>query len=302
VSTLSTVSAVFLLLFAGYGAKRLKILKSGDTAVINSIVINLTGPAFAFSAIYGKKLTLHMFGAPVVLFISSMLVMGIAYLAGRAFKLDRKTTGAVMLVSAFGNTGFLGYPVTMAAFPGNGEAIATTVMCDQFAMALPLYSIGVVVAASFAAARVTRAQILEFMKAPLLPATIIAILLKPFHLPQTLVTSINILGEATVPLAMISIGLSLSRSSLKSATAPFAAGMVLKMVVMPLIVFHGLSLLGIGGTVRDAAVLESSMPAAVMTGVIASRYGANGTFVSGAIFLMTLTSIVSIPAILMLLG
>lgn len=301
-SVLSTVSAVFLLLFAGYGARKLGVLKSSDAAVVNSIVINLTGPAFAFSALYGKPLTLQMVGAPMVVFTSSLLVMGLAYIAGILLHLDRKTTGAIMLVSAFGNTGFLGYPVTMAAFPKSGQAIATAVMCDQFGMALPLYSIGVVVAASFAAAKTNRAQILEFMKAPLLPATIIAILLKPVHLPQPLVTSLTILGQATVPLAMLSLGLSLSKSSLKTATVPFTVAMVLKMAAVPIIALLGLKLLGINGVVRDVTVLESSMPAAVMTGVIAGRYNTNGAFVSGVIFLMTLASIVTIPVILMLLG
>ncbi|MEN6519938.1 MAG: AEC family transporter [Armatimonadota bacterium] len=302
VSVLSTVSAVFLLLLVGYGARKLGVLKSSDTAVVNSIVINLTGPAFAFSALYGKPLTLQMIGAPMVIIISSMLVMGLAYIAGVILHLDRKTTGAIMLVSAFGNTGFLGYPVTMAAFPKSGDAIATAVMCDQFGMALPLYSIGVVVAASFAAAKTNRAQILEFMKAPLLPATIIAILLRPVHLPQPIVSSLTILGQATVPLAMLSLGLSLSKSSLKTATVPFTVGIVLKMVAVPIITFLGLKLVGIDGVVRNVTVLESSMPAAVMTGVIAGRYNTNGAFVSAAIFLMTLASIITIPVILMLLG
>lgn len=302
VNVLSTVSAVFLLLLVGYGARKLGVLRSSDTTVVNSIVINLTGPAFAFSAIYGKPLTLQMIGAPMVVFVSSMMVMGLAYLIGTILRLDRKTTGAIMLVSAFGNTGFLGYPVTMAAFPGSGEAIATAVMCDQFAMALPLYSVGVVVAASFAAAKASRAQMFEFMKAPLLPATIIAILLRPVHLPQPFVTSMTILGQATVPLAMLSLGLSLSRSSLKTATVPFTVGLVLKMLALPAIVFLGLRLAGIDGVVRNVTVLESSMPAAIMTGVIAGRYGTNGAFVSAAIFLMTLISIVAIPVILMLLG
>jgi predicted permease len=247
-----------------------------------------------------------MISGPVAMFISSMFVMGLAYLAALALRLDRPTTGGLMLVAAFGNTGFLGYPVTMAAFHHHGDAIAgqamaTAVMVDQFSMALPLYSIGVAVAASFTAAKVGKWQVLEFLKTPLFPATVLAIVLRNVHIAEALMTAIQLLGSATIPLAMVSLGLSLSRSSLKTATAPFVAASVLKMVVLPLVVFLVMRMMGTAGIVRNVTVLEASMPTAVMSGVIASRYGANESFVSGATFLMTLLSMASITFVLYLL-
>lgn len=301
-NAISTVCAVFLLLLVGYGARKIGVLKSSDISVVNSIVVNLTGPAFIFSAMYGRPVTAQMVSAPFVVFATTMLVLGAAYPAAKALKLDRRTTGGFMLAATFGNTAFMGYPVTIAAFPGKDQALATAVMIDQFSMSLPLYSIGIVIAASCASTRISGWHFLEFLKFPLFIAAIIAIALHNIQIPYAVMRTLHLLGAATVPLAMISLGLSLSRSSLKHATLPSVVALILKMAILPTLTYFMFRLIGGRGVVLNVSVLESSMPTAIMAGVIAGRYGANESFVSAATFLMTLFSLVSIPIILTILG
>jgi predicted permease len=142
---------------------------------------------------------------------------------------------------------------------------------------------------------------LEFLKIPLLPATVLALILRTVHVPQPIVISMQYLGAATVPLAMLSLGLTLSTNSIRGMALPFTASFILKVAVLPILVCFGLGVAGINGVVRDTAILEASMPTAVMAGVVAGQYGADGPFVSGAIFLMTLFSLGTIPVVLMLL-
>ena len=298
----STVGAVFLLLLVGYGAKRVGALKSSDVSVVNSLVVNLTGPAFIFAAIQNRPLTIQMVRGPFIVFIMTMLIIPVAYLVAKMMKLDKRTTGGFILAAAFGNTGFLGYPVTIAAFPGHGQALATAVMIDQFSMALPLYSLGVVIAASCSSTRINWRHLFEFLKFPLFLSAIVAIALHNMHIPDVVIKSIQLLGMATVPLAMISLGLSIKRSSLKSATLPSVAALILKMALLPILTYIGFRVVGAGGVIRNVSVLEASMPSAIMAGVIAGRYKANESFVAAATFLMTLTSLITIPIILHLLG
>lgn len=298
--TLTTVASIFLLLLAGYGARRTGALKSGDASVVNSIVINLTMPAFIFVYTHGREIVPAMVKAPAVGVAMEMVVMGAAYLAARAMKLDRPTTGGLMLVAAFGNTGFLGYPVIKAAFNDNDHAILTAVMFDGFAMAMVLNSVGIAVAATFAGAKFQWGSLLEFLKTPLFPATIIALALKDVYVPEVIMQTLGYLAAGTVPLAMISIGLSLSTGSIRQYPAPLALAFVLKMALLPALMYFALPLVGVSGTVYKVAVVESAMPSAVFTGVIASRYGANGAFAAGAVFLMTLLSVLVIPGVLML--
>lgn len=301
-NTLLTVISIFLLLMVGYGAKKLGALKSGDAAVVNSIVINLTMPAFIFVYTHGREITPGMVKAPFLGFGAEMVVMGLAYLAARGLRLDRRTTGALMLVAAFGNTGFLGYPVTKAAFPDNDHAVLTAVMFDEFAMATVLNSIGVAVAASFAGSRFEWGNLLQFLKTPLFPATIVALALKDAYVPMIIMDTLGYLAAGTVPLAMISIGLSLSGGSLKTYPAAFGVAFLLKMALLPVIMYYTLPLIGVTGVVSQVVVLESAMPSAVFTGVVAARYGANGAFAAGAVFLMTLASVLVIPGVLALIA
>ncbi len=298
---LATTASIFLLLLAGYAAKRFGVLKASDASVVNALVIYLTMPAFIFVSIHNKPITPEMVKAPVAGFAMEMAVIGIAYVVARALQLDRRTTGAFMLVSAFGNTGFLGYPVVTAAFNHNKSALLSAVMFDEFAMALALNSIGVAVALTFSGAGLDWKCVLEFLKTPLFPATVISLLLRSTDLPRFLTTALDHLAAGTIPLAMISIGLSLSAGAIRNHPTAIAASLVLKMAILPALVWLAVTALGIEGTVKQVAILESAMPSAVFSGVVASRFGANGTFAAAAIFVLTLCSIVLIPLTLVLI-
>ena len=121
-------------------------------------------------------------------------------------------------------------------------------------------------------------------------------------IPKVLLSTIHYMSNGTVPLVMISLGLSLSASSLKGYGAAVIAVCALKLGVLPLMTYHAYQAVGIGGITLQAGTLESAMPSAVMGCVLASRFGANGRFVAGAIFVSTLLSIAMIPATLLILG
>ncbi len=301
-TTLTTVVSIFLLLLAGYVARKIRVLRPSDSAVVNSIVINLTMPAFIFVYTHGKPISSAMVKAPALGVAAELVIIGLAYVVARAMRLDRRTTGAMMLVSAFGNTGFLGYPVISAAFHGHKGAVLTAVMFDEFAMAMILNSIGVAVAATFAGSKFDARNLLEFLRGPLFPATIVALILKDVYVPDLVMKTLGYLAAGTVPLAMISIGLSLSAGSVKQYPMPMLAASVLKMAVLPLLMALLLPFIGVTSEVYRVTVLESAMPAAVFSGVVAARYGANGAFAAGSIFVMTLASVILIPAVYMLVS
>jgi len=162
-------------------------------------------------------------------------------------------------------------------------------------------AVGVAIAASFAGAKFQWRSSLVFLRSPLFAATIIALAMRNVYVPKLIMDTFWLLAKGTVPLAMISIGLSLSAASVKRDTAAFAVALALKMVVMPLLAYFCLPLFGITGIVHKVAVLEAATPAAVFSGVVAAQYGANGKFAAGAVFVTTLASVVMIPVVLMLI-
>ena len=145
-------------------------------------------------------------------------------------------------------------------------------------------------------------SLISFLKTPLFPATIIALLLKNVPIHPVIIGTLEYLAAGTVPLVMISIGLTLTTGPVRQYPLPILVAAMLKMAALPLFVYLLLPAVGVHtGVVRNVAILESAMPSAIFTGVIAARYGANGAFAAGAIFLMTLASVLVIPGVLMLL-
>ena len=297
---LSTIASIFLLLLLGYALRKLGVVHAKDAGVVNSIVINLALPAFIFVSAHGKPLDASMVKAPAVGFVMQFVVLGAAYLVARALKLDRPTTAGFMITSAFGNTGYLGIPVITAAFDGDKRAVLTAIMMDSFAMRLGICTVGIAIASSFAGSRFDWKAPLDFLKTPLFPAVVLGLALRDAHIPRVIMNSLTYLANATIPMSMIAVGLSLSATSVKQYPKAYAAGIILKMALLPALTFVGLRLIGVQGTVSQVAVAEMAMPSAVFSGVIAARFGANGPYAAGAIFLMTLASALTIPAVLIL--
>lgn len=232
--------------------------------------------------------------------IAECLVLGLAYAAARALKLDRKTTAGLMIAATFGNTGYLGLPFVSAVFGGDKAAIQSAVMMDSFAMRILLCTAGIAVATSFAGERFRWQDTLEFVKSPLFVALVIGLIFRKTPVTGVPYDVLSYAAAMTVPLSMISVGLNLSLGSAKKWPLAVAAAVALKLAILPALTHLGLPFLQVGDTVAKVAVLEMAMPSAIFGGVIAGRYGANKEFVAGAIFVSTLLSVVGIPTVLAL--
>lgn len=302
-SATGTVLSIFLLLSVGYGAKKVKLLRDQDADLLNTVVVYITLPAFIFDAIYSYRqpIPLSIAKVPIIGFAMILVVLGIAYIVGRVMGLDRPTLGGMIIASGFGNTGFLGYPLVQAAFREKA-ALVTAALYDELAMALPLYTLGALIAAGFAGRRVDREQLLRVFTLPSMLSIPIALIIRPISLPNPLLEAVRYLAAGTVPLVMISLGLSLSGRSLRGLALPVAVTCVLKLVVLPVITYYAARSGGLSGVMHQVTVVEAGMPSAIMTCVIASKFGANARFVAGVIFLTTLLSIASIPLMLYLLS
>jgi len=300
-ATLAAVGSIFLLILVGYAAKRVGVLKASDSAMLNSLIINLTLPAFVMINVHGRPLTGDMLKTPGVAWVMEIAVMAAAYGAARLMRLDRRTTAGLMLAGAFGNMGYLGYPVIQSVFPNDKAAMISAVINDRLGMAVPIVTMGAAVAALFAGESFRWSSLATVLRTPLLYSIVIALALRTADIPETIMTSLGILSAATVPLSMIATGLSLSAGSLKRYPAPIAVAAVLKLGLAPVLAYFMLGALGIEGTVFRVTIVQAAMPTAISAGVIAGGFGSNTSFVTGAIFVSTTLSVITTPLLLLLL-
>jgi predicted permease len=297
-----TVLSVFVLLLIGYGMKKIRLLQPSNCDVLNTVVIYITLPAFIFNAIYEYRepITLDVARIPLIGFAMIALVGLIAYILGRILRFEYGIIAGLILASSFGNTGFLGFPVVEAAFKSK-EAIFTAVLYDELAMALPLYTIGMVVAAGFMGEKFQLSRVGWVLKLPQMWAIPLAFLLRPFALPEPILAVLKYLANGTIPLVMISLGLSISAKSLKGYTLPVVIACILKLALLPFLTYYAAKMIGIKGIMLQTLTVEAGMPTAMMAGVLVAKFGKSGKYVAGTIFITTMMSLITIPIMLAIL-
>jgi predicted permease len=207
----------------------------------------------------------------------------------------------VLLTAAWANTGFMGYPLTEAIF--GADALPTAVFYDLFATVVSLVIVGTPICARYSGEG-AKAQnpLLALVKTPTLWALAAALLLRDVQLPALLADAITLLANCTVPLIMVSVGLTLSPRKLKGNMRLVLGASVIKLVVAPALAFAiTLALIGPAVT-QQVVVLEAAMPTMMLTLVWAQRYKLDAQFTAAMIFLTIILCAITVPLSQMLLA
>ena len=292
------------MLIIGYIAKKVKILKESDTALLNKIILMICLPAFVINAIMGSQLKISMFVTPGAGIICETLILLIAFLMCKIFRFSKELTLGVMFCSAFGNTGFLGYPVVASLFKDN-LAMPAAVIFDQFGMQF-FFLIAAPIIASWVIGGSEKnysiKNFYEIFKKPVLITLFITLAFHTIKLPSFFMEATKNIGNAIIPLAMMSIGLNLKASSTLKYAGPLLIVIALKLMLLPLFMYFVVHALGVSGTVANVVIMQTSLATAVLAGILTTEYKGDGTFASAAIFTTTLVDIVMIPIVSSLLG
>jgi len=101
---------------------------------------------------------------------------------------------------------------------------------------------------------------------------------------------------------MLFIGCILAEISIKEAfkTVSIYSIVVLKMILMPILVMYITYLLGISNFTRLILTMQTAMPTATISSVLAYRYNSDAEYSAKAVVLTTLISIFTLPLILII--
>ncbi|AFY71064.1 Auxin Efflux Carrier [Thalassoporum mexicanum PCC 7367] len=183
--------------------------------------------------------------------------------------------GSFILASMLGNTGYLGYPVTLALV--GAKYFAWALLYDLLGTMFGSYGIGVMIASRFSSSKIYQTQMpwqlwLEPLKKPVIWSFIFGLGFKRVSLPLPIDNLLHDLAWGILFLALTLIGMRLSQLSSFSYVKQAAIGVAIKMLIVPLAIGVTLSMLGINGLPRLVLVLQGAMPPAFATLVIAEAY------------------------------
>ncbi|KAB8170010.1 AEC family transporter [Lysobacter maris] len=293
---------VLAMLALGYLFQRLRVLPDDAPQVLNLVVLYVCLPAAVLR--YAPRLELEpallgVVAVPWLLLAATVLLVG---LCARWLRLRRDEHAVLLLTVALGNTSYLGYPLVRALV--GEDALPYAVVYDQFGAFMILSTFGLWVLARYGGEHPPDARtiLLRILRFPPLWALLAGFTVMPAEPPHWIAGGLQRLSDALLPLAMLTIGLSVRLALPRDELRPLAAGLLLKLALMPALAVALVPLLGLHGTMARATVLESAMPSMVTAGALAIAHGLAPRLAAAMVGYGVLLSMATLPLWAALVG
>jgi predicted permease len=301
VSTLLSIFAndvlpVFVVAAIGFTIAR--VFKA-DVRTLSRVTFYALSPCLVFHMLVTSSLSAGDFGRMAALAVVTIVGIGlVARLVALPFRLDRAMTSAFLIVVMFSNSGNYGLPVVLFAFGRDALAHATVYFVVN---AVATYTLGVFLAS--AGHRTIRQALVNILRVPVVWAVLAAgiLMASGVSLPSAVMRPVELLSGAAIPTMILVLGMQLERGAWPERPAVVVAAVVLSLVVTPLIAFGAASVLGLTGVARQAAMVQSGMPSAVLTTILALEFDVAPSFVTACVTVSTLVSPVTVTLLIAVL-
>jgi hypothetical protein len=288
-----------IVLISGVGFLMGKYL-SVDPRSLGRVNFYFLIPVLVFNLLINNGLPLKEILVTMGFAIAVMITIGlIALAAGWIMHLDRPILMAALLTSICINAGNYGLPLVSFAFGKEALAHASMYFITNSILSNTL---GVIIA-SMGHMKFKDAA-LGLFKVPTVYMVILAVFLNQLHiqLPLSIGRTINMIASGCIPLMLVLLGLELQRVRWSNSVRAIGLGTVMRLVLGPVVSLLLSIPFGLKGAARQGNVVESSMPTAVMTIVLATEYGLEPALVTATVFISTLLSPLTLTPLLVYLG
>jgi predicted permease len=231
---------------------------------------------------------------------SILLTFGLSLILARLLKIPMQRRAVFTVGSAVSNTIFIGLPVNLALF---GQEALPYVLLYYFANTSFFWSVGNSLMAESAtgrkAALFSRTSLKLFLSPPMLGFLLgILVLLLGLPLPSFISNAAKYLGEMTVPLIMISLGITLHGTRPRSiAPSRELLGLLAgRFIISPLTIIILAQILPLPDLMRQVFIIQASLPVGASVALLSAYYRADAEFGTVAVSVSTLLSLVTIPA------
>lgn len=282
----SVIAPVFLIAAIGYGWG--KSGKTFDTPMVTMLVINIGVPCLVIDVLLNADLTaeaLTEMALAAFLALTATVVVSAAVLKATGLSFQ-----AYLPALTFGNTGNMGLPLCLFAFGDEGLALAI----GYFVVFIVLqFTLGIGVASGKFSPK-------ELVTSPVIISVVIALGLMAgdVTLPKWADNTIGLLGGMTIPLMLLTLGVSLGR--LHVQTLGRSAVLACLRLGLGFAAGWGVAeLMDLEGIARGVVIVESAMPVAVFNYLFAVRYNAAPAEVAGMVVISTALSFATLPFLLL---
>lgn len=293
------VIVLFLIMVVGYISRKRGFINTEVNKSLSELLLNVTLP-FMIIASFNFKFSKDMLNLGIKLFLISTVIHTVLLLLGSIIykRFNEDEYKVLWFITVFSNCGFMGYPVVESIYGKIGLFYAALF---NIPFNILMWTAGVFIFSGRGDKQNLRKAILN----PGILSVFIGLIIFLFsvELPTPIIKTLEMVGSMTTPLSMIIIGSTLADAKIKSIFEGFSVyfGSFIRLIAIPLTVYFILNLFGLKDFYLNIPVIITAMPAAANTVIMAEKYGGNPEYASKVVFLTTILSVVTIPAILILL-
>lgn len=263
------------------------------------------GPISIVSFLRQADLSGQIWIAPAIAYLAILLGAFLAWagIKGQAYFTNtipqQPTQGSLILAAMVGNTGYLGFPITLAMV--GKEYFAWALFYDLLGSLIGSYGLGVALAANFSSSvsnygQTARAILIN----PALWSFGFGLLFRQVAIPSLVESCLEVLGWTMVALSLVLIGMRLSRLNSWDKIPQAGISLVIKMLLVPVILGRLLPFFGVTGDPAKVIVLQMAMPPAFATLVIAETFNLDRDLAVTALAMGVVVLVVTIPVLLWL--
>lgn len=288
---------VFLCAGTGYA---LAAFLRPDPRAVSHVGFYVFAPCLVFQVIAENNVStavfLRMVGFAAVVLLS---LAAVAAAVGRGARWPRPLVSAVVLVVLLPNAGNFGLSANLLAFGQEGLAQASLFFVTS---AILSFTVGVFVASMGRATLKTTCA--GLWRVPAIWAVLAALGMTRlgWQLPTPVASTVSLLARGTIPLFLVILGLQLHATRWKGPRGPIVFSVGMRLVGGALLALGLVRLFGLEGPAQQAAVLQASMPSAVICTILAMEYDVEPGLVTSAVFFSTLLSPLTLTPLLVYLG
>ena len=277
---------VFFIVGIGYflGKKNLNI----DTSFITNYSANFGTPALIIFGVMSSGLTYSMFAGYFVYWLLAMAIFGIT---GIIFLvLMKKDYIRELPPFILPNTGNMGIPICLFAYGTMGMGVAAAISA---VIVLLHFTLNIFLASK-------KFDILIIARSPSFYAILITVAFLYFEIeaPTFVLNTAMLLAYAMIVLVLMSLGIALTQLKVFSLKSSIISS-IGRVIVGPMIGFLLIKTFNLSGIPAGVLLIQSSMPSAILTYLIASMYSPKEVVdsIASTVVVSTLMSIVTVPVV-----
>lgn len=291
------MAILFAIVIVGYICGKAKLMTQALSKGLSNLIVNLTCPALIIASTMGdtmpdRSLILPLLGVGAITYVI-LLVMA-KYLP-LLFGIKPEERGIYSFMLAFGNVGFIGYPIVASMF-GNEAVFYASVLNIPNTFAVFIWG------AQFIASKSEGKFNWSRLYSPAMIGTYLSVLIVALniHTIKPAAQVFTLVGNITVPGSLLIIGYSISQIPAKHMTGGPKVFLMsaFRLFLLPLFVMYCFRFANcFDPRIIDINTILIAMPVASFGTIFCLKFGVDETIMAQGTFLTTLLSLFTIPIV-----